>query len=329
MKFSVPFFLLMLLFALASCSKSPEPPRVQEVLGTLCSVNAFADGTAALYDSLFARLQQIDDIFSANKAESELSAVNRVAGERAVPVSAELFSVLQTALSVAELTGGAFDPTIAPLVTAWGINTPHAHVPSPKEINGAKSLVNYHYCVLSEKDTSVFLAQKSMALDLGGIAKGYAADELIRILRAHHVKRAVIDLGGNIYVFGEKSDGTPWNVGVKNPQAPLADPALALAVSENSVVTSGVYERFFEQDGIRYHHILDAQTGYPAATGVLSVTVVHQSSMLADAFSTALFVLGQEKGLSFAEQLGISAVFIDENQNVTATSDLAQNVILF
>lgn len=321
-------FVLILPF-FAACRKSPEPPRTGEALGTVCTVNAFADGTAALYDELFARLRQIDGIFSATDAQSELSAVNRAAGERAVSVSGELFSVVQAALRVSALTDGAFDCTVGPLVSLWGIATDHARVPSDAERESARSLVGWRDCVLSAEDSSVFLAKKGMALDLGGIAKGYAADVLADILRARKVRRAVINLGGTIYVVGTKADGTPWRVGVKNPDDPQGGPALALDLGEVAVVTSGDYERFFEQDGIRYHHILDPKTGFPARTDLRSVTVVHQSALLADALTTAFFVLGMDKSRELAQRLGIGAVFIAENHAVSATDDLAQNVVLF
>lgn len=322
------FFILMPL-AFAACRKASELPRTADVLGTVCSVNAFADGSAALYDELFARLRQIDGIFSATDARSELSAVNRAAGECAVSVSGDLFFVVQAALRVSQLTDGAFDGTVGPLVSLWGIGTDHARVPSEREQEPARSLVSWRDCVISERDSSVFLTQKGMALDLGGIAKGYAADELAGILRAHGVRRAVIDLGGTIYLFGAKADGSPWRVAVRNPDCPQGDPALVLAVGECAVVTSGGYERYFEQDGKRYQHIFDPRTGVPAQTDVRSVTVVHQSALLADAFSTAFFVLGREKARALAESLGIGAVFIAENHAVSTTGDLAQNVVLF
>lgn len=322
------FFVLVPVFFVA-CRKSSIMPRSADVLGTVCSVNAFADGSAALYDALFARLRQIDGICSATDAHSELSAVNRAAGERAVSVSGDLFFVVQAALRVSQLTDGAFDCTVGPVVSLWGIGTDHAHVPSDHEREAARSLVDWRDCVLSERDSSVFLTRKGMALDLGGIAKGYAADELAGILRAHNVRRAVIDLGGTIYLFGAKADGTPWRVAVRNPDCPQGEPALMLAAGECAVVTSGGYERYFEQDGRWYPHIFDPRTGVPAQTDVRSVTVVHHSALLADAFSTAFFVLGCEKARLLAESLGIGAVFIAENHVVSTTGDLAQNVVLF
>jgi thiamine biosynthesis lipoprotein len=292
---------------LVSCSAAVQP-RSEAVLGTACTVNAFSDGTAGLYDELFARLAQIDDAFSVNKDTSEVSAVNRAAGRNAVHVSADVMYVAETALHYADVSGGAFDPAIGPLVKLWGINTDHARVPSQAEIDSVLPLVNWRDVAAVPDSTdlhhggTLFLRHEGMALDFGGIAKGYAADELVKILRAHHVKRAVIDLGGNIYVYGKKKDGSPWHVGIKDPDNPEGDPITVLDVEPDStVVTSGIYERFFIRNGILYHHILDPETGYPAASGRKSVTIVGHSSIQADALSTSVFIMEKQQGEKLAE----------------------------
>jgi len=313
------------------------------VMGTVCSVNAYSDGTEKLYNELFTRLHTIENEFSVNISTSEVSAVNNAAGQNAVTVSADVFYVIRTALKYAELTGGAFDPTVGPLVKIWGINTDHERVPSGQEISTALGLINWHDVLLTQNADgtgTVRLRRRGMALDLGGIVKGYAADELTLILKARRVKRAVIDLGGNIYVFGTKKDGSLWKVGVKDPSDPEGNPALVVSLSNSTVVTSGVYERFFIQNGVRYHHILDTKTGYPARTGLLSSTIICESSIAADALSTSVFVLGEEKGMAllrkieesripdaeFSEIPGlharISAVFIAEDGIITASKSL-------
>jgi len=313
------------------------------VMGTVCTINAYSDGTAQLYDDLFARLQKIENDFSVNISTSQVSAVNAAAGARAVSVSPDVLYVVRTALMYAKLTGGAFDPTVGPLVKIWGINTDHARVPSKDEITRALALINWRDVAVTENPDgsgTVMLRRPGMSLDLGGIVKGYAADELTAMLKARNVKRAVVDLGGNIYVYGTKKDGSPWKVGVKDPSAPDGDPALVLSLSNSTVVTSGVYERFFIQDGVRYHHILDTKTGYPARTGLLSSTIVCESSIAADALSTSVFVLGETNGMALLKQIEdgrvqgaeftqipglharVSAVFISENGSVSASKSL-------
>jgi FAD:protein FMN transferase len=329
-------------FAFVSCSSAVEP-RTEMVMGTVCTVNAYGDGTAKLYDELFARLHKIENDFSVNIDTSEVSLINKAAGQHAVPVSSGVLFVIQTSLKYAELTGGAFDPTVGPLVKIWGINTDHARLPSQQEITAALALINWRGVVITKNTDgtgTVMLDRPGMALDLGGIVKGYAADELTVILKARKAKRAIIDLGGNIYVYGTKKDGSLWNVGVKDPADPEGKPAVIVSLANSTVVTSGVYERFFIQNGIRYHHILDTTTGYPARTGLLSSTIVCESSIAADALSTSVFVLGEEKGMALLQKIEegraggaklteipglharVSAVFIAEGGSVTASKAL-------
>ena len=297
-------------------------PQSTFALGTVCTVNAFSDGTQSLYDLIFLRLRQIDSQFSVTNTESDISRINDAAGIQAVPVSDEVFFVIQKALEYARATDGAFDPTVGALVRLWGFTTDFPHVPEQTEIADALLLTDYRKVMLDEKEKSVYLAQKGMALDLGGIVKGYAADQIACILREKHIDRAVIDLGGNVYVFGKKKDGSEWRVGIKNPLEPEASPFRVLSVTECAVVTSGTYERFFEQNGHRYHHIINPRTGWPAESDLLSVTVIDSSSLEADALSTALFVLGQESGTMLAEKLHVRTVFVrkEDLQNYEKSS---------
>lgn len=286
----VSFLFSIVLF---SCKKI-ENPRTELIFGTVCSLNAFDDGTKILYDKLFERLHVLDELFSTTNPDSEIEKINASAGIQPVEVSPEVIALLKISLSFARLTDGYFDPTIGPIVKLWGINTDHARVPSQHEIDNALNLVNWNNVTID--GNSVYLQQKGMRLDLGGIVKGYAADVLTGLLSENNVKRAIIDLGGNVYVFGTKKDKTPWHVGIKNPNAPEGEPKIILSLKEASVVTSGVYERFFIQDGIRYHHIINPKTGYPVNNGLTSVSIICKSSTTADALSTSLFILGEEKG---------------------------------
>ncbi|MBQ2528661.1 MAG: FAD:protein FMN transferase, partial [Treponema sp.] len=213
-----------------------------------------------------------------------------------------------------------------PLVKLWGINTDHAKVPSQSEIDEALPLVDYKSVEIMEdgNQKKVFLKQKGMSLDLGGIAKGYAADEIAKILSEEKIDCAIIDLGGNIYLWGKKKNGAPWNVGIKNPFDEKGSPALLLSCGENlSVVTSGIYERNFVQDGKLYHHILNPKTGFPGDDKYKSVTIVSSSSMEADALSTSAFLLGPEKYFSLFDT---PAIFISEDRTVLCSSELISDV---
>ena len=314
-------YMLFVIYAFPACRRAAVPPQAAQVLGTVCTVNAFEDGSEGLYGELFARLADIDARFSTTRPDSELGAVNAAAGLHAVAVHDDVLYVVGRALYYARLSDGAFDPSIGPLVKLWGINTDHARVPSQEEIDAVLPLVDWRKVVLDENSHTLFLQEEGMALELGGIAKGYAADELVKILSARRVRRAIVDLGGNVYVYGKKKDGSDWKVGVKNPLAAEGEPALVLSLEKTlSVVTSGVYERFFVADGIRYHHILDTRTGRPAESGCLSATIVSSSSLEADALSTTAFILGAGR---FSAVSGVPAVFINDDASVSASSSLA------
>lgn len=320
----LPFLLALLL--LAGCRKEAMPPQTQLHLGTVCSINLYDDGTVELYSQMFQRLKEIEQVFSVNLAASNLSQVNQAAGIAPVAVPEEVILVLQKALDIAEATGGAFDPTIGPLVKLWGIGSDNSQVPSQEAIHKAMALVDYRLVEIDPQLGTVYLPKQGMALDLGGIAKGYAADQLVVMAQEAGVERGIIDLGGNIYAYGTKADGSTWRVGVKDPASPAGTPALALAVKNRSVVTSGMYERFFEQEGIRYHHILNPATGFPVWNDIQSVTIVSESSLLADALSTSVFVLGREKGLQLLESQDAEGVIIGEDNLVYPTSGIAEQL---
>lgn len=326
---------LFLIFALvlSGCGRTAAA-QSEFVLGTVCTINLYDKGTAPVYRTLFARLREIEGIMSANRAGSDLDLVNQHAGFMPVPVRPELIAVLSRALHFAELSGGAFDPTIGPLVKLWGIGTDAARVPAGEEIRAALEKVNWREVAIDEKAGTVYLKRPGMALDLGGIAKGYAADAVAALIREAALPRAVIDLGGNIFALGEKTagkpgaPGLPWRIALQNPREPRGKYIGVLEVRDKTVVTSGVYERFLETGGKRYHHILSTADGYPADTGLLSVSVIAERSMDADALSTALFALGYEKGRALAESLeGVEAVFVFEDLGIAATREgLLQSV---
>lgn len=321
----LPLSVAALCLSLAACDGAEPDSRMEYALGTTCSLTLYDPGHAAAMNQVFARLRQIDDRMSANKEGTEIAAVNEAAGEKPVRVSGDTYFVVETALEYGRKTAGALDVSMGPLVKLWGIGTGGARVPSPGEIEAAKALVDYRLVKLDEAESSVFLPKKGMRLDLGAVAKGYAADEAVRILKAAGVKRAIIDLGGNIYAMGRKGAGADWRIGIQSPDEPRGSFLGILAISESSLVTSGDYERFFERDGKRYHHILDRTTGYPSASGLRSVTVVGAPSIACDALSTSMFVLGRERGLALAASLpDFGFVFVDGSGRVWPTANVAQ-----
>ena len=314
---SICFFFSIL--SLVSCTQ--ESSRTEFALGTFCHITLFEQEQDKVYNDVFARIHEIENLMSVNISSSDVSRVNAAAGIEPVQVHEETFAVIKLALHYAKLSGGAFDPTVGSLVSLWGIGGGRPRVPFQEEIDETLPLVNWQYVVLDEETRSVFLTHHGMALDLGAIAKGYAADEAAAVIRNSGVERAIINLGGNILTCGERKDGKPWRVGVQNPNDDRNKYIGVLQVRERSVVTSGVYERFFEKDGRRYHHIFSPDRGSPADNGLLSVTITAPRSIDADALATAVFVLGYERGSALIESLAeTEAVFIFENLSVKKTS---------
>ncbi|MCX7025160.1 MAG: FAD:protein FMN transferase [Spirochaetes bacterium] len=319
--------LTALLCAAVLCGACARPAAEQPMtdsrymLGTVCTITLLSGGNDAVLGAAFARLAEIEGRMSANKTGTMLEKVNEAAGKGPVAVSEDLYTVIERALAFAEASGGAFDPTVGPLVKLWEIGFDDAKVPSEAGIRNALTLLGRKDVVLDGKAKTVFLKRPGMRLDLGAIAKGYAGDEVVRILGEGKVGSAIVDLGGNIVTFGKKADGKPWRVGVQNPFDSRGDYIGILKVDGTmAVVTSGVYERFFEENGKRYHHILDTTTGRPVENGIVSVTIIAPSSFDADGLSTSVFALGLGKGFEFvARYPGMHAVIIDSNSRVYLT----------
>jgi FAD:protein FMN transferase len=311
-----------------SC-KSAIPARTEFVLGTVCTINLYDRGTDQIYAEMFGRLKDLESILSANRDDTNIAVINQNAGIVPVKANPETMAILSEALLFSEKTGGLFDPTIGPLVKAWNIGTEYAAIPSKEKLETAKALVNWKKLTLSKENGTVFLQDRGMKLDLGAIAKGFAADEMTRILTSHGIKRAIIDLGGNIYAVGEKAKGTPWVIGIRDPEQEQGESIMSIPVSNESVVTSGIYERFFMANGVRYHHILDPETGYPVNNELMSVSIIATNSMLADALSTSTFLLGTEKGMELIESTeGTEAVFINKNHEVRYSKGLINKIKL-
>lgn len=326
-----PALSLLALFLFSACSGAAAPVS-EVVFGTFCTVDLYGQGSRAQYRAVFARLHELEDILSANREGTDLDRVNRASGLERAAVNQELIEVLEKALYYAEMSEGAFDPSVGPLVKLWGIGTDTPRIPSDEEIGEALALIDYNDIEIDTPGTpnipgitgetrgTVFLKRRGMALDLGAIAKGYAADEAVKLLAREGITMGLIDLGGNIFAYGEREKGKSWRIGVQDPREPREAYIGILKLNNKSVVTSGVYERYFEKDGRRYHHILSTATGRPAETGLLSVTITAGSSTDADALSTAAFALGWEKGRRLIEAVPeAGGIFVFEDLSVRIT----------
>lgn len=271
-------------------------PKAQEVslfaMDTYMTLSAYGDSAEEALAAASREINRLESALSRTIAASDVSRLN--AGET-VTVQKETRELLERALALSDETGGAFDMTVAPLVSLWGITSDAPHVPSPEEIDALLPLVGSEHVHM---DGSIVSLDAGCAVDLGGIAKGYASQQVADILQAHGVTSAVVSLGGNVYVCGAKPDGSAWNVGIQDPAS--SGYAATTALTDCFAVTSGGYQRYYvAEDGTVYQHIIDPRTGRPADSDLLSVTVISDDGTAADAYSTALYVMGEQEAVSF------------------------------
>lgn len=310
-------------FFFLSCRKTDPETKTEFIFGTTCSITLYSEYSQDTFTQVFSRVREIENKMSVTIESSEVSEINRMAGVNAVTVTSETFNLITTALGIAEETEGALDITVGPLVSEWGIGSENAHVPPKHKIEKLLEHVDYRKVVLDADNQTVFLPEKGMRIDLGAIAKGYAGDQAVMFLRKSGVKSGIIDFGGNIIVFGTKQTKEPWKVGIQQPDSNRGSYFGILGLAEGAVVSSGTYERYFMKDGIRFHHIIDPSTGFPVRNNVDSVTIVAGSGTSADGYSTAVFVLGLERGIQFVEnKTDLEAVFVTNEKNVYLTKGL-------
>ncbi len=315
-------FFTMTIFLL-SCSEEKFEAKSDNrfLMGTVCIITLYSGETQDIFDGAFSLIEREDMLMSLQKGNSELSQINEQAGIERLQVSDDIFEVIKTSLLYSQMSHGAFDPTIAPLVELWGIGEDFTgSVPDVSSIDSSKDLIDYREIILGDNNL-VFLTETGMKIDLGGIAKGYIADKVKEYLISQGVQRGIINLGGNIIVLGSKPKSQPWKIGIQNPFDSRGNHIGIAAVTDKTIVTSGIYERFFYFEGKRYHHILDPETGYPVENDLASVTIIADRSIDADALSTSLFILGVEEGLTLIETIENSeAVFVTKDKNVIYSS---------
>lgn len=299
----VPVLLLILL--LTGCSGGETAPKMQKktiyAMDTVMTITVYpasGQSDAEIQNAMHAtesEIQRLDALLSVTNPQGDIARLNELGTYH---VSQETGELLQRALATAADTGGAYDPTVYPLMVLWGFPSEEYHVPTEEELEAVLPQVGYQQVTLSEEDWLAALPQGG-GIDLGGIAKGYTAHEVLEVLDRQGITSGIISLGGNVGTLGKKPDGRLWTVAVENPDKSGDYLGTIQLGGGMFAITSGAYERYFEQDGVRYHHILDPATGYPADTGLLSVTVVSSDGTLADALSTALFVMGKDRAQDF------------------------------
>ena len=294
--------------------------RTVYTMDTVMNLTAYGENASAALDAAEETLRTLDAKLDRHDETSTVSALNR----DGTVEDAELAQLTDIAQTIGALSGGAFDPTVAPVMDAWDFTGDAPRVPSDEELSALLAHVGLEK--LSVDGNTVALSDGAQ-LDLGGIAKGYAADLLRAQLEKEGVTSATLDLGGDVFVMGRKTDGSDWRIAVKDP----ADTESYLGVvsaADKFIVTSGVYERYFEENGVRYHHILDPKTGCPAESGLVSVTVLCENGAWADALSTACFVLGPDGALALRDDLAdqgtdFELILVSDDGRVLYTDGLA------
>lgn len=321
-----PFHSRILIFLITSftlitgCVGNQRPhSETRFMMGTLVEVFVYADqGTAAAaVHQAFLRMSQVEDAADVRRKGSPLYALRE---GRGVVLEGDAASIVKLAMDVSRASSGAFDPTLGELVELWGFGMDQPRLPDSSEIKAARERAGYERI----SDLTYGSGVIRVWLDLGGVAKGYAVDEAVRILTESGVRSGIVNAGGDLRSFGIKPGNRLWKIGVQDPDKPQ-ELAGVLEVGEISVATSGDYQRYFEKDGIRYHHILDSTTGYPARSGIRSATVLAPDCALADALATAAFVMGPERGLDLLERWeDVEGILISDDGVFHRTSGIGE-----
>ncbi|MGI6364348.1 MAG: FAD:protein FMN transferase [Bacillota bacterium] len=302
--------LTLLLILLAGCWGGKEQGREKEYQMTFFVMDTFvtvqfhaAEGKGeAVISDIQGEMRRLEGILSSHLPQSDVARIDQAAGREPVKVSPETLEVLATALKYAPLTDGAFDITLAPVLRLYNFAPGQERRPTPQELEESLVLVDWRLLEVDQAERTAFLRKQGMKIDLGGVAKGYIIDAALELLASHDIRHGLVNAGGDIRLLGPKLDGSAWRVGIKDPRNPQVATFAIVEATGGAIVTSGDYERFFMEDGIRYHHIIDPATGLPASAA-RSVTVLAPTAELADLLSTAIFVLGPERGLALAESL--------------------------
>ncbi len=297
--------------------------RTAIMMDTSVRVVVYAGGWDAesAADAAMDSIARLESLWHPGRADSDVSRINAAAGAEPVVVAPETVELVQAALQVARESRGAFDPTIGPLAAAWGFGE-GGRVPDAAELEAARALVSWRDVHVDPEAGTVFLSRPGMQLELGAVAKGFAARLVRDQLAQAGVRAALVQLGGSIALLGDRPEGGPWRIAVQHPRDPQGYIA-TLSLDGGYADTAGDYQRYFEADGVRYHHILDPSTGYPAR-GMASVTVVAPRGELADAYATAAFVLGMEEGYRFLVERGVEGLLVSDAGEVRMTPGMAE-----
>ena len=324
---------------ISSCAKQEkvykESRSVMDTFTTITVISSSKQKAKEAVDAGFAEIEKLDKFLNNFEPDSEISTVSKFAGVKPVHVSAETLDLMQKTIGISGITNGAFDPAIAPVGKLWKFSGRPANpgMPPDDAIRNALKLVDYRKIKTDSASSEIYLEEKGMEIDLGGIAKGYAADKAIEAIKAKGIKSALVAIAGDIRGYGLNASEKAWKVGIQNPrpenpnsERPWEDIFATLNLKESAVSTAGDYQRYFIKDGKRYHHIIDPATGYPSESGLISVSVIAPDGYIADGIDTAILILGLEKGIKLLESRGIDGVLVDSQKRVFITKNLKGKV---
>lgn len=300
-----------------------EAARDIFAMDTYMSVTAYGEGADAAVDAAQAEIERLDALLSTGNGDSEIAKLN---ASGTAELSVDAGYLVERALELNEETDGAFDIAIYPVMEAWGFPSQNYQVPSEDVLQERLTLADASKVSYDADSREISFGEAGMEIDLGGIAKGYTSARIMDIFRSYGITSGLVNLGGNVQVLGTKTDGSKWRVAVQSPDNE-SDYLGVLSVSDKAVITSGGYERYFEQDGITYHHIIDPKTGYPAENGLKSVTIVSADGTLADGLSTSLFIMGEEKAAEFWRMHSdeFDAILLTDDGTIYVTEGIADD----
>ena len=321
-KNEVRFILLIFPFVLCGCRNLQKSSLSFQAMNTFVSVQTFGENSKNVNQKIKARLSELESLFSTTDSSSEIYKLNH--SSEKIQVSSETYSLLSYSVKMAEIFNGHFNPALFPVIREWGFTTGNYHVPSQEKINFL--LKKTDFSQIQFFDDNFVQLQDSMSVDFGSVAKGFASDEIVKILSENNILSALIDFGGNIIAFGEKPDSSFWRIGIKNPFG--GEVSLAVKVKNQMVITSGGYERFFtDENQKKYIHIFDGKTGFPVENEIESVTIISENGLYADTLSTALFIIGSENAVSFwRERKDFQMIILQKDGSILYTSPLESQI---
>jgi len=325
------FFLSIFLINTLACSLENKKmfKKTKFLMDTVVTItvisNSEQEANIAI-DKAFLEIEKIEKLTNIFSKNSEINNLNRYAGLKRLKVSDTLYNIIELSLNISQMTQGAFDITIGSITSLYDYYKKIK--PDEDTIKKRLKLVNYKDIILDKNNKTVFLKNKGMTIDLGGIAKGYAADKAVESLKENNIKSGLVAIAGDIKSFGLKPNNKPWKIGIRDPRSKNKEDLLtAIDLTDMSISTSGNYERFFISEGKRYHHIISPFTGLPASE-CQSVTIIAKDCYLTDSLATGIFVIGPKNGLKLLEDMGYEGIIIDKDGKLFITQGLKKKLEL-